>query len=159
MKKLLIKDGKHLTSSGLNEIVSIKASMNKGLSEKLAAQFNNISLEKRPLLDQNIRDGNWIAGFADGARPLGSFYIRIKEASSAKSINRVSFFFSINQSIRDSVLIYNISKFLNCGAISGNQKYLQFRVTKFEDVESKIIPFFKNYTMHGIKNLNYQDFY
>lgn len=58
MKKLLIKDGKHLTSSGLNEIVSIKASMNKGLSEKLAAQFNNISLEKRPLLDQNIRDGN-----------------------------------------------------------------------------------------------------
>jgi hypothetical protein len=89
----------------------------------------------------------------------GSFYIRIKEASSPKSINRVSFFFSINQSIRDSDLIYKISKFLNCGAISCDEKYLQLRVTKFEDVETKIIPFFKNYPMHGIKNLNYLDFW
>jgi hypothetical protein len=96
-----------------------------------------------------------LAGFADGE---GSFYIRIKEASSAKSINRVSFFFSISQSIRDSDLIHDISKFLDCGAISSNQKYLQLRVTKFEDVETKIIPFFKNYPMHGIKNLNYLDF-
>ena len=55
-------------------------------------------------------------------------------------------------------MIYNISKFLDCGAISSNQKYIQLRVTKFEDVETKIIPFFKNYPMHGIKNLNYLDF-
>jgi len=55
-------------------------------------------------------------------------------------------------------LIYDIFKFLNCGAISSNQKYIQFRVTKFEDVETKIIPFFKNYPMHGIKHLNYLDF-
>jgi len=152
----LIKEGAHLTTSGLTEIVSIKASMNKGLSDKLVAQFPEISLVERPvLINKGIRDGNWLAGFADGE---GSFYIRIKEASSAKSINRVSFFFSISQSIRDSDLIHDISKFLDCGAISSNQKYLQLRVTKFEDVETKIIPFFKNYPMHGIKNLNYLDF-
>jgi hypothetical protein len=130
--------------------------MNKGLFDKLVAQFPDISLVERPvLINKRIINGNWLAGFTDGE---GSFYIRIKEASSAKSINRVSFFFSINQSIRDSDLIYDISKFLNCGTISSNIKYIQFRVTKFEDVETKIIPFFKNYPMHGIKQLNYLDF-
>lgn len=152
----LIKKGAHLTTSGLTKIVSIKASMNKGLSPKLVAQFSDISLVKRPVLINNeIRNGNWLAGFADGE---GSFYIRVKEASTPKSINRVSFFFSINQSIRDSDLIHKISKFLNCGATNCNEKYIQLRVTKFEDVETKIIPFFKKYPMHGIKNLNYLDF-
>ena len=152
----LIKQGAHLTTSGLTNIVSIKASMNKGLSDKLMAEFSDISLVERPvLINKEIRDGNWLAGFADGE---GSFYVRIKDASSAKSINRVSFFFSIDQSIRDSDLIYNISKFLDCGTISSNPKYIKLRVTKFEDVETKIIPFFKNYPMHGIKNLNYLDF-
>jgi len=135
----LIKEGAHLTPSGLTNIVSIKASMNKGLSDMLVAQFPETYLVERPvLINKGIRDGNWLAGFADGE---GSFYIRIKEASSAKSINRVSFFFSINQAIRDSDLIYDIAKFLNCGAINSNQKYIQLRVTKFEDVETKIIPF------------------
>jgi LAGLIDADG DNA endonuclease family protein len=152
----LIKEGAHLTPSGLTKIVSIKASMNKGLSDKLKAQFHNISLVERPVLaNQGIRDGNWLAGFADGE---GSFYVRIKKASSLKSINRISFFFSISQSVRDTDLMYNIYKYLNCGTISSNKKYLQFRVTKFEDVERKIIPFFINYPMYGIKNLNYLDF-
>lgn len=79
-------------------------------------------------------------------------------ASTAKSINRVAFFFSINQSIRYSDLIYKIAKFLDCGAISSNQKYIQLKVSKIEDIDKKVIPFFRNYPMHGIKNLNYQDF-
>ena len=33
----LIKGGPHLTSEGLTKIVSIKASMNKGLSDNLAS--------------------------------------------------------------------------------------------------------------------------
>lgn len=57
-----------------------------------------------------------------------------------------------------SQLIYNISKFLNCGVVSEKQKYIQFRVAKFEDIKSKIVPFFEAYSMHGIKNLNYKDF-
>jgi len=111
--------------------------MNKGLSDKLMAEFSDISLERPVLINKEIRNGNWLAGFADGE---WSFYVRIKDASYAKSINRVSFFFSIDKSIRDSDLIYNISKFLDCGTISNNQKYIQLRVTKFEDVETKIIP-------------------
>lgn len=128
--------------------------MNKGLSEKLVAQFTEIySVERSTVVNQSIRDGNWLAGFADVE---GSFFVRILVASTDKSINRVSFFFSINQSIRDSDLVYKIAKFLDCGAISSNQKYIQLKVSKFED--KKVIPFFKNYPKHAIKNLNYQDF-
>lgn len=130
--------------------------MNKGLSKKLAAQFSYISSAGIPaVLNQSIRDGNWLVGFADGE---GSFFVRVLVASTAKSSNRVSFFFSINQSIRDSDLIYKSAKFLDCGAISSNQKYIQLKVSKFEDIDKKVISFFKNYPMHGIKNLNYQDF-
>lgn len=74
-----------------------------------------------------------MAGFADGE---GSFYARIKEAATTKSVNRVYFFFSIYQSVRYSVLINKIAEYLNCGTtyLSANKKYIPFRVTKFEDV-------------------------
>ena len=38
--------------------------MNKGLSDKLLAQFPDISLVERPvLIDRRIINGNWLAGF------------------------------------------------------------------------------------------------
>lgn len=154
----LITAGVHLTHEGLIKIVSIKASMNKGLSEKLITNFPGIVPADRPLVsleDESIKDNNWLTGFVDGE---GSFYVRIMEATTAKSVNRVSFFFSISQAIREKVLLSQVSKYLDCGTISGNAKYIQFRVTKLGDIESKIIPFFKKYPMHGIKNLNFEDF-
>jgi hypothetical protein len=54
----LIKQGAHLTTSGLTEIVSIKASMNKGLYEKLAVQYTEIYVERPGAVNQSIRDGN-----------------------------------------------------------------------------------------------------
>src|SRR5690606_34417473 len=87
----LINDGAHLTEEGLTKVVSIKASMNKGLSSKLKTVFPNITPIDRPLIsDQEIPNGNWVAGFADGE---SSFYVRIQEALTAKSRNRISFFF------------------------------------------------------------------
>jgi hypothetical protein len=43
-----MKLGAHLTSEGLAKIVSIKASMNKGLSDKLKPYFTNITPVDRP---------------------------------------------------------------------------------------------------------------
>jgi len=60
----LIKKGAHLTTDGLTNIISIKASMNKGLSDKLLAQFPDISLvERAVLIDRRIINGNRLAGF------------------------------------------------------------------------------------------------
>lgn len=47
----LMNKGEHLTKDGLEKIVSIKASMNKGLSEKIKIEFPNITPVQRPEVD------------------------------------------------------------------------------------------------------------
>jgi hypothetical protein len=55
----LINDGAHLTEEGLTKVVSIKASMNKGLSDKLLTVFPDIIPVIRPLItDQEIPNEN-----------------------------------------------------------------------------------------------------
>lgn len=64
----------HLTPEGLQEIVNIKASMNKGLSKDLKEAFPYTYKFPRPLVaDQVIRDPQWLAGFAAGE---GCFYVK-----------------------------------------------------------------------------------
>ena len=46
----LMNKKEHLTKEGLNKIVAIKASMNKGLSDELKAAFPNIGPVQRPLV-------------------------------------------------------------------------------------------------------------
>lgn len=151
----IISQGQHLTDQGLVKLVSIKASINKGLSEKLLASFPDLVPAYRPkVVYQEIMNNYWLTGFVDGE---GSFHIRVMEAPALqpKSVNRVSFFFSISQSIRDKQLIESISKYLSCGTVSENEKYILFRVTKFEGIKSKIIPFFNKYHLRGIKEKNF----
>ena len=63
----LVKDKEHLTLEGVQKIVSIKASMNNGLSDKLKVAFPNIIPVPRPLvLDLTIIDPNWLSGFVSG---------------------------------------------------------------------------------------------
>ena len=54
----------HLTKQGLDKIVSIKASINKGLSNELKAAFPLVTPVQRPLvLDQEIPSPHWVSGF------------------------------------------------------------------------------------------------
>jgi hypothetical protein len=47
----------HLTQSGLREIVAIRASMNRGLSDKLKVAFPNVKPAKRPLVkNKNVKN-------------------------------------------------------------------------------------------------------
>jgi len=60
----LIERGEHLTTEGLNKLVSIKASMNRGLSDKLKIPFSGVTLVLRPVApNQSIPDPHWVAGF------------------------------------------------------------------------------------------------
>jgi hypothetical protein len=49
---------------------------------------------------------------------------------------------------------------LSCGVYypRSNREEGNFTVAKFSDIEQKIIPFFKNYPLHGVKYLDYLDF-
>jgi hypothetical protein len=63
----LIQNKEHLTEEGLRKIVAIKASLNLGLSEELKAAFPKILPVMRPsVLNYNIQDPHWFAGFTSG---------------------------------------------------------------------------------------------
>jgi len=56
---VLIENKEHLTEEGLLKIVSIKASLNLGLSEKLREAFPNIISANRPIIESvGIKDKN-----------------------------------------------------------------------------------------------------
>ena len=131
----LINKKEHLTKKGLLYIISIKASMNKGLSSKLKKAFPNIIPIARPgVLDKKIKDPLWLAGFASGE---ACFYIGIFQSSSTKVKAQVQLNFQIAQHSRDTELLKNLIEFLvpppppdwgegrgTCGAPEGTPRWI-----------------------------------
>jgi hypothetical protein len=65
----------HLSEEGLRSIVSIRASMNLGLSDELKVAFPDIIPVPRPLIkEKKINNPNWLAGFIYGE---GCFFLLI----------------------------------------------------------------------------------
>lgn len=68
----LMNRGEHLTIEGLIKIVSIRASMNNGLTAVLAEAFPNITPADRLKVEtREIVDPNWLAGFTLPLHPQG----------------------------------------------------------------------------------------
>lgn len=151
-KILYLMDKKvHLLNEGLQEIINLRASMNKGLSEILSKNFLNTIPWINPFIILNKKiDPYWLAGFVDGE---GCFYV--KPIKSGYTVNM-----SISQHIRDELLLREIANYLNCGIIEkpSTRYNAVFVVYKFEDICNKIIPFFNNYSLQGIKFLDFKDF-
>lgn len=147
----LLNKKMHLSSKGLQDIVNLRASLNKGLSEILTNSFPKTIPFIKPIIcsDKKINP-NWLVGFVDGE---GCFYV--KPTKLGFNIN-----ISISQHIRDELLLKNISNYLDCGLIEKpiTRSSATFVVYKSEDIYNKIIPFFKNYPLQGIKFLDFQDF-
>lgn len=154
----LVQNKEHLTMEGLEKIVAIKASMNKGLSPELKAAFPYITPMDRPLVkDSKIQDPNWLAGFTSGE---GCFFIETKKSSAYKTGFQVSLIFQLTQHSRDITLMESLIKFWDCGNCEQplNYNHVDFRIQKFSDITDKIIPFFNKYPIYGIKALDYVDF-
>ena len=131
----IMKRKEHLTQEGLIKIIAIKASMNRGLSEKLKSDFRDVVPVERPLVElpQTI-DLNWLSGFASGE---GSFMINIR-ASKTNSVGfQVILVFVITQDLRDQQLLICIMKYLGCGNVYKKGKGFDYRVTKLSDIQKK----------------------
>ena len=48
-------------------------------------------------------------------------------------------------------------KIFNCGYCHRRGNVIDFLVTKLEDIEAKIIPFFNKYNIRGVKSEDYSD--
>ena len=155
---LLMRNKEHNTLEGIEKIVNIKASLNTGLTENLKKAFTNTLALKD--LDSNISyvniDPKWMAGFCTGE---SNFFITIQK-SKTKTGLATSLRFSIAQHSRDLLLLESFVKLFNCGYVSNykNRLICEFIVTKINDIDKHIIPFFEENLILGSKYSNYLDF-
>lgn len=147
---ILINIKEHLTIEGLNKILSFKAVFNNGLSDQLKKAFPNILPAIRPQTPlPKITDSNWVSGFVDAE---GCFFIRL-----SSTLTNASLVFKIAQHIRETKLLEEFINFFNCGYYKLSSK-TAFVITKFNDINTIIIPFFKEFPILGLKSLDFYDF-
>ena len=155
----LMEKNEHLTEDGLVKIINLKASSNKGLSNKLKTSFPKIIAIIRPKLDLPITiDYNWVAGFFSGE---GCFFVSIRKSKNNKNYcSNISLQINITQYSRDKLLIDNLMNTLKCGIVSKNysNNMAILSIHKFKDIYNKMIPLFNEYNIKGVKSLDFQDF-
>lgn len=140
----LIKAKAHLTQSGLEKIVSIRAVINQGLSEKLKNYFQNVVPKIRPVYQINKISLNpyWVTGFSDGD---SSFYAPIND-----NTNQIRVVYSISLNERELPLLKKIQSFFyGIGYIGKdvNNQAFYYKVSRREDISSIIIEHFNYYPL------------
>ena len=136
----LILNKEHLTEEGLAKIVAIKAGLNQGLSDDLKSAFPVIAPIARPLVNQPIKDPNWLAGFASAE---GCFTIMITNSSAYSTGSQIHLKFILTQHCRDEQLMRSFIEYFGCGKayIRSSSNAIDFVVGRLSDIVNKIIPF------------------
>lgn len=141
----------HLTLEGLQKIVNIRATLNFGLSKELQFMFPETIPVPRPLRETCvIPHSQWLVGFTSGE---GNFSVSLD-----KGIFK-SLLFKITQHKKDEELLIAIKEYFNCGYcyLRKKENIIDFKVTKFSEINEIIIPFFINNPILGIKSLDFKD--
>jgi len=154
----LMNKGAHLNLAGLQQIANIRASLNKGISEFILSKFPIINPVKRETIETtNISDPHWISGFVSGE---GNFDAGIRKATNTRK-ERVYLRFRITQHERDLKLMELLIKYFGAGRIERDKRIEHSVVTlvigNFSDITNKIIPFFDQYPILGVKYLDFLD--
>lgn len=152
----LISSKEHLSKEGFEKLLSIRSSLNLGLTSVLAEYFPNVqryfTLES---WDNSIQDPNWLAGFASGE---ACFFVHIAKSQTTKLGESVQLKFNITQHSRDEFLIKSLADFFNCGKVYSYPDKTSFNITSWLELNNNLIPFFNKYPIKGTKFLDYADF-
>lgn len=163
----LIKNKEHLTVEGLQKIVNIRASMNKGLPETLkkafptskrglsrlaASETDAIPHTKSLVTTLKVIDPNWVVGFTEAE---GCFFVKTHLKNERLSIQLGC---QITQHNRDILLLKSLMDLFNCGRLEpvGESSH-NFITTKLSDITKIIIPFFDKYPLIGSKAEDFKD--
>lgn len=174
---MMMKRREHLTVSGLQKIINIRATLNRGLTPALKEAFPNSVAVPRPQLP-NLHSAqtpdtqdksmtacvenqstlalhpSWVAGFTSGD---GSFKVSIRTSKALKVGARVSIIFVITQHIRDELLLKSLVNFFGCGQAYSYKSHTEFICQSFIDNYEKILPFFRKYPILGVKSRDFED--
>jgi hypothetical protein len=66
--------------------------------------------------------------------------------------------FIITQHSRDEQLMRSLVEYLGCGNVYRYKEVVVFKITKIDDLNDKVIPFFSKFPIQGIKELDFIDF-
>ena len=94
-------------------------------------------------------------GFASAE---GCYLVKLLKSPRSKLKTKVQLVFQLTQHSRDDKLMRSLVDYFDCGNIYKDGNNVVFRVSKFEDLENKILPFFQKYPIIGVKNEDFQDF-
>lgn len=152
----LVMSKEHLNKEGISEIVSLKASLNLGLSEQMKLAFPDVIPAARCTnFSVSIPDSNWLSGFVSAE---GCFMVGITKSSQSSTGNQVYLIFIITQHIRDELLMKCLIDYFNCGRLYRKRDVYEFQVSKFSDVCEKVLVFFDKYPILGEKAKDFYDF-
>jgi hypothetical protein len=149
----------HLKIEGIQEILNLKASLNLGLSEADHEAFPETRPVPRPLVEpssQIIPDPEWVSGFVSAE---GCFYVGSYKVSDRSSGIRIVVRLEVAQHTRDELLMSSLISYLGCGKYEKrNSRDLgYYKVTKFADIQGKILPFFQEHKVRGVKWNDFRD--
>lgn len=112
---MIMHKKEHLTNEGIQTIVNIRATLNKGLTPVLKEAFPMVIPASRPIVvDSKIPHPEWVAGFTSGD---GSFKIKLSK-SLTKSGVQVTLIFQLTQHSRDEQLMKSFKSYFKCGKYS-----------------------------------------
>jgi len=153
---MMMQRKEHITPEGLLTILSLRASLNLGLSDSLKIAFPRIIPVIRPKVQvMAVPDGEWLAGFTSGE---GCFFVFVSQSLTHAIGYKVQLIFQITQHSRDEILIQSLISYLGCGKlVTSSDSKVQFRVEKFSDNYEKIVQFFGNHSIRGVKLEDFKD--
>ena len=152
----LINQGKHLTDEGLAEIISIKASMNKGLNENLKQEFNKVIPIQRPEVKLNnllVFDKQWLIGFIEAE---GCFLCLVRKNVKHIIDYQVTLSFTLTQHSRDLALMTKLKENYGLGLIYESLSAVRWVITKKSEIDTLITML--NSELIGAKSLDLKDF-
>lgn len=130
--------------------------MNLGVSDVIKNKFKFFKPVERPTVHiTEIPDPNWVSGFVCGE---GNFDVGIRESNNNVGF-QVVLRFRITQHIRDTELMNLLINYLGVGRLENDTRgsIIYLVVARFSDLNQKIIPFFNQYPINGIKHLDFLD--
>jgi hypothetical protein len=157
---ILMLNKEHLNKDGLQKIVNIRASINKGLSAKLKAAFPDTVAYPKPdyKIDYSNLPAQWISGFTSGD---GHFGVQILNKTTSKIGGNVKLVYVVSQNSIDENLLNSLVFYFGCGHLSPynllNDSFT-YRCTNFNEINDIIIPFFIKNPILGVKALDFNDF-
>lgn len=155
---LLMENGEHNSLPGLLKIFGLKAILNKGLPERVKAEYPDIIPATLPEFKIPFSlNPDWLSGFITAE---GSFFISLYLNEKRKAGYAISLVFSLSQHIKDIELLKRLAKYLECGRISEakDRASVEWIITRSDDINLKLIPFLTKYTLSGVKQLDFDRF-